>query len=458
MAKRVLLLNCPGDKVYLQNYYCSYTSPANYYWQPLDLVLLSGVLRDHDLKVIDAVADRLKPAEAERRILEFAPEAIVVSTGSATWAKDIAFLAPVKEKTGALVLASSSMFLFEAEHFLKASPVMDALILNVLSPEIPDFIAGVERPYHALAYRLPGGGLSIDPVRRKEQDFSIPLPRHELFNLKANRSPLARRTPFALVMGSLGCPFTCSFCVIGSVAYQYRNVANIMEELRLLKSLGVREVMFNDPTFTVSEKRVVELCRRMQDEDMGLTWVANGHVATLSDTMLAEMREAGCHLLMIGVENVRDAILEKVNKGATADEIRRAFALCRKFKVRTLAYFIIGLPGETRESALATIRFAKELGPDYASFTTLSPDIGTKVRAEAIAQGLLDPEIRALDQMSLPVFSSGDLEPEEIWKLRKKALRAFYLRPSYILRKLLGVRRPRDLWLLADQALSLFFR
>jgi radical SAM superfamily enzyme YgiQ (UPF0313 family) len=231
-----------------------------------------------------------------------------------------------------------------------------------------------------------------------------------------------------------------------------------MAELRLLKSLGVREVMFNDPTFTVSEKRVVELCRRMQDEDLDLTWVANGHVATLTDSMLAEMREAGCHLLMIGVENVRDAILEKAHKGATAERIREAFALCRKYKVRTLAYFIIGLPGETRESALATIRFAKELRPDYASFTTLSPDIGTKVRAEAIAQGLLDPQIRGLDQMSVPVFSSGDLSPGEIWKLRQKALRAFYLRPSYILRKLLGVRRPRDLWLLADQALSLFFK
>jgi len=458
MPKRVLLLNCPGDKVYLQNYYCSYTSPANYYWQPLDLVLLSGVLRGHDLRVIDAIADRLKPAEAERRILAFAPEAIVVSTGSATWAKDIAFLAPIKEKTGALVLGSSSMFLFEAEHFLKASPVFDALILDVLSPDVSDFIDGVERPTHALAYRLPGGGLHIDPVRRKEQDFSIPLPRHELFNLKRNRSPLARRTPFALVMGSVGCPFTCSFCVIGSVAYQYRNVANIMEELRLLKSLGVREVMFNDPTFTVSEKRVVDLCRRMQDEELDLTWVANGHVATLTDSMLAEMREAGCHLLMIGVENVRDAILEKAHKGATAERIREAFALCRRYKIRTLAYFIIGLPGETRESALATIRFAKELRPDYASFTTLSPDIGTKVRAEAIAQGLLDPQIRDLDQMSVPVFSSGDLNPGEIWKLRKRALRAFYLRPSYILRKLVGVRRPRDLWLLADQALSLFFK
>lgn len=455
--KRVLLLNCPEDKVYLQNYYCSYTSPANYYWQPLDLVLLSGVLRDYDLRVIDAAADRLTAAEAGRRVLEFAPEVIIVATGSATWEKDVAFLAPLKEKTGARVLASSSMFLFEAAWFLGASPVFDALLLDPVSPEIRDYIEGAARDYRTLATRTAAGPLP-DAPKRPEQDFSIPVPRHELFNLKANRSPLARRSPFALVMTSLGCPFTCAFCVIGSVAYRYRNVDNVIEELRHLASLGVREIMFNDPTFTVSPKRTIELCRKMRAAGLEFTWIANGHVETLDDAVLGEMKAAGCHLLMLGVENARDAILEGVGKGTTAARIREVFALCRKHKIRTLAYFIFGLPGETRETALATIRFARELNPDYASFTTLSPDIGTKIRAEAIADGRLDARTHVLDQMNFPVFTSGDLAPEEIWALRRKALRDFYLRPSFILKKLFGVRSPRDLWLLVDQARSLFLR
>ena len=456
--KKVLLLHCPGDKVYLHDYYTSYSSKANYYWPPTDLVLLSGVLSAYDLRVVDAIAEKLGPEECERRIREFEPEAIVFTTGTATWEKDIAFLERIKSGLPVRLIGSSSMFLFEAEHFLKSAPAVDALSLNMVNPEIADFIEGRDKDYLWVAYRR-GSELAIpSPSTRREQNYRIPVPRHDLFQLKFNRSPLAKRTPFALVVTSLGCPYTCRFCVAGSIAYQYRNSDNVIDELRYLQSLGVREIMFNDPTFTVSQKRVLELCGKMKDNGLDFTWVCNAHAATITDELIEGMKRGGCHSVMIGVESGQNETLRKYSKSATRERIKDAFKICRKYKVKTLAYFIIGLPGETRESVLETIRFAKELDCDFASFTVLTPDIGSQLRQEAIAKGWLDQTARTFDSTSFPVFTAGDLSKEDIWKLRQKAVRDFYLRPSYLFKKLVGIRSLRDLTLLLNQGLAMFVK
>lgn len=456
MKKKVLLLHCPGDKIYLHDYYTSYSSKANYYWPPTDLVLLSGVLSGYDLRVIDAIAEKLSPDECEQRIKQFGPEAVVFTTGTATWEKDVAFLEKIKRGLPALLIGSSSMFLFEADHFLRSAPAIDALSLNMVSSEIADFIDGRKKDYRWVAFRRGPDLLIPSAETRKEQNFRIPVPRHDLFQLKFNRSPLARRAPFALVVTSLGCPYTCHFCVAGSISYQYRNIDNVIEELKFLQSLGVREIMFNDPTFTVSQNRVLELCWKMKDNGLDFTWVCNAHAATITKELIAGMKGAGCHSVMIGVESGQNETLRKYSKSATREKIKDSFKICRQHKVKTLAYFIIGLPGETRESVLETIRFAKELDCDFASFTVLTPDIGSQLRQEAITKGWLDETTRAFDSTSFPVFTAGDLSKEDIWKLRQKAVRDFYLRPTYLFKKLIGIRSFRDLALLLNQAFSMF--
>jgi anaerobic magnesium-protoporphyrin IX monomethyl ester cyclase len=457
MTKKVLLLHCPGDKVYLHDYYTSYSSKANYYWPPTDLIILSGVLREFEMAVLDAIAEKLSREECEERILSFQPDVIISTTGTATWENDVQFLEKIKQKTPARIFGSSSIFLFEAEYFLNATPIFDALLLDIVSPEIAEFIRGEKKEYRTITTR-DGKVFSPPTGLKKDNDFRIPIPRHELFRFERNRSPLARRKPFTLVITSLGCPFTCKFCVAGSLRYRYRNIDNVIEELKLLKSLGIKEIMFNDPTFTVSKKRIFELCQKMKENGLDFTWVSNAHVATLSEGMVSAMSQAGCHTMMIGVESGSDRILETYSKGTTKEKIKKAFSLCKEYRIKTLAYFIIGLPGETRESLLETIRFSKELDCDFASFTVPTPDIGSKMRQEAIDKGWLDPGIKIFDSTAFPVFSSTELSKNEIWKFRQRAVREFYLRPSYLIKKIIGIRSLRDLTFLMDQALAMFFK
>ncbi len=457
MKKKVLLLHCPGDKIYLHDLYCSYSTKANYYWSPSDLIILSGVLRGHELAVIDAIAERLTEEECERRIAAFGPEAIVFVTGTATLESDFAFVQKIKKNRAVRLIASSAVFVFEINGFHKTYPFVDAFILDITSPEIGDFIDGQEKEYRALAYRK-GDTLRVPPARKSRGLIHLPTPRHELFKFCLNRSPLAKRTPFAVVIGSLGCPFGCKFCVSGSVDYQYRSVDEVLQEVEYVRSLGIREIMFNDSTFTVSRKRVIELCQRMIGQNLDLSWICNAHVATISEELIAAMREAGCHTVMIGVESGENAILERCAKRTTTDQIKSAFLLCKKHRVKTLAYFVIGLPGETRGSVLETIRFARELDPDYASFTVLTPDIGSELRREAIAKGRLDEKALIFDSTAFPVFAAGDLSKEAIWRLRQKAVRHFYLRPAYLFKRLTAIRSIRDAALLIDQARSMFLK
>jgi radical SAM superfamily enzyme YgiQ (UPF0313 family) len=167
------------------------------------------------------------------------------------------------------------------------------------------------------------------------------------------------------------------------------------------------------------------------------------------------MKKAGCHTVSIGIESGDDAILKKYSKPITTAEIKETIRLLNTYGLRILGYFILGLPGETREMALRTIDLAKTLNIDIASFAIATPDLGTRLREEAVAKGWIPADLDSWDSTDYPLIASGDMTPEEIWRMRRKAVRAFYLRPSTMLRKLGQVRSWNDLKMLASNALTL---
>ena len=168
------------------------------------------------------------------------------------------------------------------------------------------------------------------------------------------------------------------------------------------------------------------------------------------------MKEAGCILVQLGVESNDDAILKRYSKGFTVSQVRSAFARCRRLGLRTLAFFIIGLPGETRQSVKDTVKLALELDPDLASFSVPTPDPGTSLLEEAKERGLVgeDP-VQVLSTVG-PTLPSEDLSEEEICALRDYAFRRFYLRPSFLLRQARSLRSMADLKERAINAIELF--
>jgi radical SAM superfamily enzyme YgiQ (UPF0313 family) len=454
----VLLLNPPGDKLYIRDYYCSFSSKADYYWPPQDLIYLSGVLDARfDVRVIDAIIAKLSPDECARRIEALDPAAVILTTGTATMKADAAFAARLKAgRPGLRIVASAGIMKFIGEELLAGTPAFDAVLLDFGESDIVPFFEGGPGPWKSLLVRSEKGIVASDaPVGR---EYSVPVPRHDLFDFAKYRLPIARRSPFTVVVTSLGCPYRCGFCTAGAFGYRVRPVDDVVKELRLLRRLGVREILFQDPTFTINTRRVVELCRKMVEADFRFSWSANADLHALDEEKIGWMKKAGCHTLSVGIESGDDGMLRKYSKMITVDEVRAKVALLDRSGIKVLGYFILGLPGETRESAERTIDLARRLKLDIASFAIATPDIGTPLRAEALEKGWIPPGLLAWDSTEFPILETGALTKEEIWDLRKKAVRAFYLRPSYILRKLLGVRSPRDVRNLVSNALSLFRR
>jgi radical SAM superfamily enzyme YgiQ (UPF0313 family) len=168
--------------------------------------------------------------------------------------------------------------------------------------------------------------------------------------------------------------------------------------------------------------------------------------------MLVWMKKAGCSIIAYGVESGSQSSLDYLKKGITLPQIKEAFRLTRQAGIKPMAYFILGVPLETFGQSLQTIKFAKELRPDYAQFSVLSPYKGTKLYAEAQAKGWYQ-EVDANNPFDKdpkrPVILSPNWTEEDLRKILRLAHKTFYFRVGYILERLRGirdVRQIRSLW------------
>jgi anaerobic magnesium-protoporphyrin IX monomethyl ester cyclase len=198
----------------------------------------------------------------------------------------------------------------------------------------------------------------------------------------------------------------------------------------------------------VRKERNLDLCRRMVAERLDLGWVTYTRADLCAADSLAVWREAGCHTLILGVESASAETLKAYRKGHKADQVAAGLERVRDAGIRTVGTFILGLPEDTRETIDATIRLACELPLDFASFSVAVPRFGTGLRDQAKAQGLID-DLRVMDQSGLTIaMPTRSLDRETVMRLKRKAILRFYLRPTYLGRRLLSVR---SLWELGAQ-------
>lgn len=454
----VILLNPPGDKLYIRDYYCSFSSKADYYWPPQDLIYLSGILdEEFSVRVIDAIINKKSEEDVLKEVVNSKAQALIFTTGTATMKSDLRLMERIKADTGITIVASAGILPFIGEEFLRRYEYVDALLLDFSSQNICTFIqqnGQLDEPLQGLITRK--NGQFLKSTAKLPLTYSIPVPRHDLFDFKKYRIPIARRFPFTVVVTSLGCPHNCGFCTVGAYGYRTRDVDGVIEELRLLSRLGVKEILFQDPTFTINTNRVVEICSKMVENGFDFTWSCNADIKSFNEDKIKHMKAAGCHTVSLGIESGSDEILQKYSKKITTDEIKSTIRMLNAYKIHVLGYFIIGLPGEDESSIRKTIDLAKQLDIDFASFAIATPDVGTPLRREALQKGWMRAEEDVFDSTDFPVLETGSLSKEEVWKLRSRAVREFYLRPSYLFKMVRRIRNFRDVQVAASNALSLF--
>lgn len=461
----ILLLNPPGDLRYIRDYYCSHVSKANYIWHPYDLFVQSGILsQEHEVTAFDANIGNLSFEQAAREISTLSFDTVLMLTGAVSWKNDFAFASQYLQ--GKSLIASGDVTIANGRDLLDRFPFLEATLQDFTRPAINEYLkrrdAGGKplldstEPIPGLLYRNPQGEYIEGPVYPSHGKFSHPVPRYELFPWKRYRVPHARKVPFASMMTDFGCPYHCSFCITGTFGYRLRDLDNVAEELDYIDHLGIGDIWFKDVVFGVNKRHYMELLDLLTQRPRLFRWATLSRVDIVTEELLEKMARAGCHTIQFGVESADEKILESIEKGISPARVKEVFTQCRKLGIRTLAHFILGLPGETVASAKQTIEFALELDPDFASFNVASPRLGTALREEALEKGYIPNELTELDNsITFPTMKLGTLSREEVWELRQEAIRRFYLRPSYLWRRLIGVRSFRELANSAYEGLNL---
>jgi radical SAM superfamily enzyme YgiQ (UPF0313 family) len=455
VSARVLLLVPPGDGAVIRDYYCSKHSQAHYLHPPIDLTVQGGQLRAQGLSVslVDATVDRLSARAALDLVAEAKPDAIFALAGAVCWPEDEAFLREAARRTGSPVYASGDLFMEDPSGWLTDLGFLAGVLTDFTSDELALHLAGRGGERDALVLRED----EPRPFRRTRGPRPIPVPAHDLFVGKAYRYPFARRYPMAGVYASYGCPYTCSFCITGELGASMRPVENVIEELRALSDLGVKELFFQDQCFGCAPRAAWEaLLDAMIEEDLGLGWWTFTRVDVLDRPLIQRMKAAGCHTVILGVESASEEILENHRKGYGTGRIRETFDLCEEEDLRTAATFILGLPEETPETIRRTIDFACSLPADYASFNVAVPRAGTRLRKDAVEAGLMDRDLVVMDQSGFePTLDTRGLTARDLARWRRRAVTSFYLRPSYLWRRLRHLRSRAELASQLREAASL---
>ena len=203
----------------------------------------------------------------------------------------------------------------------------------------------------------------------------LPFPNRNRFYIINNQ-----RIGDRYIMTSRGCPNNCSFCaspVIWERKVRFRSVENIIQELIQMKDLGYTFIQFQDDTFTFRKSRLLNLLRRMLEEEFDFQWTCDTRLTNLDNDILTLMKDAGCIRIKAGIESGNRDILRSINKGLTPETVIEKTALIKEVGLSLTAYFMIGFPGESEEQALDTIELAKKIQADYYSLSVVAPYYGT---------------------------------------------------------------------------------
>jgi len=409
-VKRVLLLNPPGKRSYLRDYYCSSISKAGYYWPPIDLLVLSGLLKNRfDVHVLDAIIKKQGIEKCAWEIKGIDPEIIIFLSSTKSYKDDFSFMRRIKQAQNALSIGCGEIFLEDSQKTLKENPFLDGVILDFTNPSIADFLMSPSLFNKTL------------PKQKRQKNksllFTYPTPLHEKFPLRQYRYPYNRSKPFTSVLTTYGCAHNCHFCNSGNLGFKRRNISNVVDELKEIRKLGIKQVFFADMTFGENREHTFHLCDAICKEGIELNWNCYSRVDVVDERLLKAMKRAGCHLVQYGIENIDQHLLQKYGKNISLSQVKNTFELMKKQNILSGAHFLFGLSEESPSSVKESIRFIRLLKPDYVSFNIFHPRKSSRLSHES---------------------------PPDNLKLLHKDIRKgyfqFYMSPFYLAKKLMGIR------------------
>jgi len=413
-------------------------------YPPLNLLYCASVLEQagYNVSVIDANGFALSPSDIKKKLKQQKPEIVISRCGFDTQSQDLEVLKTAKEYGATIILRNkiiSDVQELKNELLLNNSFIdifvdgeFESVIVNLLKVLETN---GNLNQVAGITFRDGNAITSTEKVELVKNLDDLPFPAYHLLpNLEPYHTGILP-APFTLITTSRGCPFECTFCAYGKTKFRVRNPKKVVEEIKWLKqNYGLRSFSFFDDLVALTAEPFKEICRLLISEKLGLKWVACTRANLVAPELIRLMKKAGCVEMALGVESGSDEILKRVRKGITKDDIRSAVKILRKEKMLFYAMFIVGLPGETRETIEESINFAKEINPFYTQFCLAVPFPSTEMFQYYDKNGLLLTKdwSKFSPLASEPVIQTKCLSKEDLIELRQYAYKQMLFRPKYL--------------------------
>jgi len=401
----------------------------------LGLGYLAAVLEKagYPVDVIDCQALRLTPDQFKVELSKRNPDVVGMTSTTLTY-KSAAEMAKIAKEVNpnCTTMIGGPHVSFWDENALKEYPQIDIIVRKEGENTIVELMERIEagKPYFDVVGTTCRKGNEI--IKNPDRPFienldELPFPARHFWPIECLQK---YGTMIFDVVTSRGCVQWCSFCIevrTHGRKYRVRSTKNVVDELEFLnKTYNAKYFAFLDDAFTVSKRRTVEICEEIKKRNLKIKWACETRVDMVTRELLQTMKDAGCADIWFGIESGSQYVLDAMKKGISIAQTIRAFRWAKEVGIKPNPNVILGVPGETKETAWETIKFVEKLIPDYMGcYTIATPYPGTPMYDAVQKNGWL--KITDFDKYNnaTPTFETPTLSMKELGEIYNKVPQSF---------------------------------
>src|SRR6202050_4872788 len=406
------------------------------YWYPVWLTYPAGMLPGS--RLLDGPPQHMTPADVVKIALDY--EFVVLFTSTVGFYSDLKMARSMKEQKPDLKIAfvGPHVQIKPAESLL-ASADLDFVVRGEFDHAVVEFAQGKPLSGILNASYVKDGKVVHNPPRAMlqtadlaELPFATDVYQRDLQIENYNVALLLH--PFVSFYTTRGCPALCTFCLwpqtLSGHSWRTRSVESVAREFRQAHKMfpQAKEFFFDDDTFNIRKDRVLALCKEFKP--VGFQWSCTARVHGDYETLKA-MADSGCRLLIVGFESGDAQILKNIKKGATLEMGRAFMKNCKKVGIHVHGDFILGLPGETKETMRRSIEYAKELDCETIQVSMAHAYPGTELYDQGTREGFLAGEAITDDGgHHLPHLQYPKLSKQYMVDAVNRFYDSYYFRPK----------------------------
>ena len=442
---KVVLINLPEEGQCADFYTPKYAIDDFSVYPPLGLLYVATVAKKHyPVEIMDVVARRYGIEETVREVVSRNPTVLGISSTTFRIYPMAEIIRGVKERLPdvVIVVGGPHTSLYPAEtlnlHGVDYVIVGDGeksfkMLLDALSSGDRDAL----RRITGIVYREDGSIVQVRPDRSASVE-GLPIPDWGLLDYAYYYTAADKSEQTVTMISSRGCPFKCNFCDVMEKNYRWRPANDIVDEMEhIVKHFSNPVIHVFDDTFNILRGRVFEICDEIKKRGLKIKWTTRARCHPLDEEMVVAMKEAGLKRIHFGLESGSEVTLKNIKKGITKSQIISAFNVCKKHKIETLAYFIVGFDWETKKDINATIEFIREIRPNFIMANTLYPAAKTEIYNDLLSSGKIKTDLwqefaeRPVPNFILPKWQNKATRNYLKRKLDEIYL-TFYLSPYFV--------------------------